>query len=259
MNEFGVDTAYANYMTQSAVDAVSFGIFRLTDLGAAGSGTSSYYNKTITPDAACLPNMQIVQNSNKPAGMYFFSHAWDATSAAWEATQCCDQLDSWGFTPQLGVFMDFERLAPSGRVGSFENLIYILGGQQPSAALMQSIVSGWCTTIKNRGYKPGFYMNMDPINATTNTWIQSARFNASLGSPYFWVAEWQVSAPDWDCDIWQYDAGSGMGISWYGITVDYDKCQNDRIFSGGSSTIPTWLKIYLSKRGGNDGKCAILL
>ena len=253
MNEFGVDTAFANYLTQTGVDNLYFGIFRLTDFTYANSGTSAYYNNVVSPDAACLPNMQLVQTTNnKPAGMYFFSHAWDATSAAFEATCCCDQLDAWGFNPQLGVYLDFERLAATGRVGSFENLLYINGGW-PSAALMQSIVSGWCTTVMSRGYRPGFYMNMDPINAITDSWIQTNRFNASLGSPYFWLAQTEIPSPSWDCDIWQYKHNQ----SFYGINVDYNECRNDRIWSG--STIPLWLKIYLANRGETHGKCTVFL
>lgn len=251
MNEFGVDTAFANYLTQTGVDNLEFGIFRITDLGYVGSGTSSYYNKTITPDAACLPNMQIVQDTNnKPAGMYFFSHAWDATSAAFEANSCCDWLDTWQFNPRLGVFMDFERLAASGRVGGYENLMYIIGGT-PSASLMQSIVSAWCTTILSRGYKPGFYMNADPINALTDSWIQSARFDTSLGSPFFWVAQWYVANPSWDCDIWQYDDDE----QFYGIQVDYNYARNDRIFSGGG--LPLWL--ILSRAGEQKRGRTVLL
>ena len=255
MNEFGIDTAYANYLDQSAVDDIEFGIFRLTDLGYVGSGTSAYYNKSNPPDDACLPNMQLVQNTNnKPAGMYFFSHAWDATSAAFEANYCCDQLDLWGFNPRLGVFMDFERLDSVGRVGGYENLVYLVGGT-PSAALMQSIVSSWCTTILSRGYKPGFYMNWDPISATTDAWIQTARFNPALGSPFFWVAQWQVATPSWDCDIWQYD--EGQYNAWHGITADPDRAMNDRIFTVGE--LPIWLKIYLANRGEKNGKCTVLL
>lgn len=252
MNEFGIDTAYANYVTAASVSGLEFGIFRLTDLGYVDSGTSAYYNKSNTPDAACLPNMQMLQNNGKPAGMYFFSHAWDSSSAAFEANYCCDQLDAWGFIPQLGVFMDFERLAPSGRVGSFENLLYIVGGW-PSASLMQSIISSWCTTVLSRGYKPGFYMNMDPINAITDSWIQTNRFNSSLGSPYFWLAQLAAS-PSWDCDIWQYQHNQ----TWNGITVDYDECRNDRIWTTGG-TIPLWLKLYLANRGDKYGKRTILL
>lgn len=252
MNEFGVDTAYANYLTQTGVDNLSFGIFRLTDLGYVGSGTSAYYSKSNPPDDACLPNMQIVQNSNKPAGMYFFSHAWDAQSAAFEANYCCDQLDAWNFNPRLGVYMDFERLGSTGRIGGYENLVYINGGT-PSAALMQSIVSSWCSTILSRGYRPGFYMNADPINALTDSWIQTNRFNANLGSPLFWVAEWYVQQPDWDCDIWQYDDDE----PYYGINVDFNRCLNDRIFSGAG--LPIWLKIFLGNRGDTHAKRTVLL
>lgn len=256
MNEFGIDTAYANYLTQEAVDDLDFGIFRLTDLGYVGSGTSSYYNKSNAPDAACLPNMRIVQSNGKHAGIYFFSHAWDATSAAFEANYCCDQLDAWNFTPRLGVFMDFERLGSTGRIGGFENLIYINGGW-PSASLMQTIYTSWCSTILSRGYRPGLYMNADPISAVTDTWLQNARFDANIGSPLFWLAQW-ASSNSWDCDIWQYSAGSGgMGDQWHGITVDYDRCLNDRIFSGAG--LPIWLKLYLGTRGDTHGKRTLLL
>lgn len=257
MNEFGIDTAYdENLLTQSMVDLISFGISRLTDLGYVGSGTSSYYNKSNPPDANCLPNMSLIQSNNKPAGMYFFSHAWDATSAAFEANYCCNQLDAWNFNPRLGVFLDFERLAPSGRVGSYENLVYIIGGT-PSAALMQAIVTSWCNTVKSRGYRPGFYMNADPINAITDSWIQTNRFNDSLGNPYFWLAQW-ASSNSWDCDIWQYQAGAYH--DWYGITIDYNRCKNDRIFSDNppASNIPIWLKLKMA-RGENNGKYTILL
>lgn len=253
MNEFGVDTAFANYLTQAAVDDIEYGIFRLTDLGASGSGSSAYYNKTFTPDAACLPNMQIVQNNNKPAGMYFFSHAWNYESAAFEARLCCDQLDAWGFRPRLGVFLDFERLGQTGRTGGYENLIYL--GITPTPAVMQSIVTGWCDTIRARGYKAGFYMNGDPIRATTDAWIQQARFNASLGSPYFWLAQW-ASQNDWDCDIWQYRADQAF----HGINVDYNRVLNERVLSGGGGAIPIWLMLKIAQqRSDRSGKCTILL
>lgn len=253
MNEIGIDTAFANYVTQQTLENISFGIFRLTDLEYYTSGTPAYYEQYNAPDAACLPNMQRLQNNGKPAGMYFFSHAWDAQSAAFEANYCCDQLDAWGFRPQLGIFMDFERLGSSGRIGGFENLVYLNGGW-PSAALVQSIYSSWFNTITGRGYKAGLYVNADPINAATNAWIQSARFDGTMGSPYLWVAQWEISTPSWDCDIWQYD----HDLTYYGTWVDMDRCMNDRIFQGGSSALPIWLKLYLARRSDN-GKCTVLL
>lgn len=253
MNEIGIDTAFANYVTQQTLENISFGIFRLTDLLAGTSGTNAYYSRHEDPDEACLPNMQLLQNNGKPAGMYFFSHAWNAQSAAFEANYCCDQLDAWGFRPQLGIFMDFERLGASGRVGGFENLVYLNGGW-PSAALVQSIFSSWFNTVTGRGYKAGLYVNADPINAATNAWIQSSRFDGTLGSPYLWVAQWEISTPSWDCDIWQYD----HDLTYYGTWVDMDRCMNDRIFQGGSSALPVWLKLYLA-RGDKNGKCTVLL
>lgn len=255
MNEFGVDTSYGTLLTQTAVDNLSFSISRITDFTYANSGTAAYYNNTISADTGCYPNVVLVQTTNnKPAGVYFFSHAWNATSAAFEATSCCDWLDSKGINPRLGVFMDFERLAPSGRVGGYENLVYLVGGT-PSASLMQSIFSSWCTTVTSRGYKAGLYMNMDPINAVTDSWLQNARFDPALGSPYFWLAQLAPS-PSWDCDIWQY----AHNQSWQGINVDYNKAQNDRIFSGGgSSIIPLWLKVRIAQGSERNGKYTVLL
>lgn len=251
MNEFGIDTAFSNYVTQEICDNISFGIYRLTDLGYVGSGTSAYYNKTYTPDPACLPNMQITQQNGKPAGMYFFSHAWNEESARFEANLCCDKLDEWGFRPRLGVFLDFERLSSSGRIGGYENLIAL--GITPTPAVMQAILTGWCTQITQRGYKAGFYMNADPIQATTDTWIQQARFNPSVGSPYFWLAQW-ANVNSWDCDIWQYSGDQPF----HGIDVDYNRAKNERIFSGGGSSIPIWLLLKIA-RGEKHVKRAVFL
>jgi hypothetical protein len=248
MNEFGIDTAYANYVTQAMLQHLEYGIFRLTDLGYVGSGTSSYYNKSNTPDAACLPNMQLLQANGKPAGMYFFSHAWSAASATFEANYCCDQLDLWHFKPQLGVYMDFERFEATGRIGGYENLVYLLG-RVPTGTEMQAIVTAWCETVTARGYKAGFYMNSDPIIATGNTWIQNARFASSLGSPYFWLS--QVSSQNsYDCDIWQYQFGQPN--AWYGITIDYNRVMHERVLR--KSGIPIWLLLKMKgdeKRNGH--------
>ena len=41
-NEFGVDTSFASYLTQSMVDQIAFFIHRIGTLGTLYSGTSAY-------------------------------------------------------------------------------------------------------------------------------------------------------------------------------------------------------------------------
>lgn len=251
MNEFGVDTSFGSLLDQSAVDDLEFFIHRIGTLGTLYSGTSAYYNKTLTPDTGCYPNITLVQNTNnKPAGVYFFSYAWNNQSAEVEADKVCDILDGWGFNPHLGVFLDWENTG-SG-TGSYENLINI--GITPTSALLQGFFKAWCDRVRARGYQPGFYTSQYIAGSyLTNAWIQSQRANNN----WFWLAQWNVAQPDYDCDIWQYYAGpGGLGVTWHGITVDYDKCLDDRIFG---SKIPIWLKIYLANRGEKNGKCSILL
>ena len=86
-----------------------------------------------------------------------------------------------------------------------------------------------------------------------SAWINSQR----AAGNYFWLAQWQNTPdPPYDCDIWQY-AGDQMWIG--GIYADYNYIINPDVISGGGSNIPIWLKIYLANRGGNNGKCTILL
>ena len=246
MNEFGVDTSFANYLTQEAVDDIEFFIHRIGTLGTLYSGTSAYYNKTLNPDAACLPNIQLVQNTNnKPAGVYFFSYAWNNQSAEVEADKVCDILDAWGFNPHLGVYLDWENTG-SG-TGSYENLINI--GITPTSALLQGFFKAWCDRVRSRGYQPGFYTSeYIASNFLTNTWIQQQRQQNN----WFWLAQWYVAVPSLDCDIWQYDDDEPF----HGIVVDYDKCMDDRVLKHG---IPIWLKLYIAQRGEQNAKCTILL
>lgn len=248
MNEFGVDTSFAAYLTQSMVDQITFFIHRIGTLGTLYSGTSAYYNKTLTPDAACRPNIELVQNTNgKPAGVYFFSYAWNNQSAEVEADKVCDILDSWNFDPRLGVYLDWE--STGSGTGSYENLINI--GITPTASLLQGFFKAWCDRIRARGYQPGFYTNQWIIGSyLTNSWVQARR----AANDWFWLAEWTSNpTPTYDCDIWQYLNDQ----PWNGITVDYDRVRDERVLRG--PELPIWLKIYLANRGGNNGKCTVLL
>lgn len=254
MNEFGVDTSFGSLLDQSAVDDLTFFIHRIGTLGTAGSGTSAYYNKTLTPDTGCRPNITLVQTTNnKPAGVYFFSYAWNNTSAEVEADKVCDVLDAWGFNPRLGVYFDWETTnSPSG---SYENLINI--GITPTTALLQGFFKAWSDRIRARGYQAGIYTNQTIVaNYLTDAWVQAQR-NSGV---YFWLAQWNVANPSYNCDLWQYYAGAnGLGVSWHGITVDYDKVQDDRVLNGGSSNIPLWLKVRIVQGSERNGKYTVLL
>lgn len=262
MNEFGVDTSFGTILPASAVNDLDFFIHRIGTLGSLYSGTSAYYNKTLTPDTGCRPNITLVQTNGKPAGVYFFSYAWNATSARVEANKVCDILDSWGIDPAFGVYLDWENTPGSG---SLENLIHI--GITPTTALLQSIFRAWSEQVATRGYRPGVYTTQYIVNTyLTNSWVQAERGNDLF---LFWLAQWDISSPSYACDLWQYYAGSDhTGVIWNGIKVDYDRVMDDKIWNYTPptppeppvppSTIPIWLKLIMKGRDKN-AKCTVLL
>jgi hypothetical protein len=56
--------------------------------------------------------------------------------------------------------------------------------------------------------------------------------------------------------VWQYRGDQ----SWNGVTVDFNRIMDDRIWSGGGGgKIPIWLLMKIAQRSENNAKCTILL
>lgn len=245
MNEFGIDTISA--VNSSVVQNSAFGIFRQGWFGYTDMGTNAYKTRTTWSnyDTSFLPNVQAFQAAGKPAGVYFFSHAWDIASAKHEVDVTIQRCQQLGVNPDWPLFLDWED--NGGAAGSYQALINI--GITPTQTLLRQIFTAWCDRCVERGYRAGFYTNQAIAASYLGTsYIDSMR---AAGS-WYWDAEWGVSSPWHSCDIWQ----SLNDQMFHGVQVDYNYVCDDRVWG---SSIPIWLKLYLAQRGERNGKCAVLL
>ena len=79
---------------------------------------------------------------------------------------------------------------------------------------IQAATMAFCAAIEAGGYKAGVYASNDFFDAYLD-------YKAIKSKYSIWLAQWEVSKPSKDCDIWQYsESGSCSGIT---TTVDYDK------------------------------------
>lgn len=253
MNEFGIDSlqlANGQPLTQAMVDDIAYIIQKngFSSSGPDDIGTAAYFNQTFTTYTYWEQNIQIMQQNNKPIGAYFFSYAWDYASAYYEAELECGGLAACTYQPDWPVFIDWETASKNA---------VIAHGYPVTSAMLSDIVHGWADGCRAHGYIPGFYTGAaiarDDFGATLIQQLRSENI-------YFWEAHYGVATP-WivPYDIWQYEDNE----IWHGVYyVDYNKIGDDRMWNigpGPGSNVPTWLKIYLSKRGDNSGKCALLL
>lgn len=253
--QYGIDSAQlAWYQTITAAELaeIDFHICRLGSRGQLYMGQASWYNKTFTPDSYCLSNIQATQAAGKPMGVFYFSYAWDSSSAIQEANDLCDTLDSWGVSLELPVFLDWESTGtPIGSYESFQTYI----GHTVTTAELETIFQSFHQRCINRGRRAGMYFNGWFVNyILPSAWINSQR----AAGNYFWLAQWQNTPdPPYDCDIWQY-AGDKYYIG--NVTTNYRVDQNYLINPDIiGKELPIWLKIYLGNRGDKNGKCALLL
>jgi GH25 family lysozyme M1 (1,4-beta-N-acetylmuramidase) len=79
---------------------------------------------------------------------------------------------------------------------------------------IQAATMAFCAAIEAGGYKAGVYASNDFFDAYLDYKAIKAKYS-------IWLAQWNVSKPSKDCDIWQYsESGNCSGIT---TTVDYDK------------------------------------
>lgn len=258
---YGIDSyelASQRVITSSQLAQIDFHICRIGTHGWGGMGTSSWYNRGFSIDAYCRQNIEATQAAGKPMGVYVFSYAWDTTSVEQEAIEVCDVLDTWGITLEMPIFLDWESTGRPPGTGSYEKYQDLIGSTITTATL-ESIFVAFYQKCAQRGRRAGMYFNGWFVDyLLPSSWINSQR---ALGN-YFWLAQWQnTPTPPHDCDVWQYSGdGHYIGseyVSWY---VDQDYVINpDVIITPPSSHIPIWLMYKMTQRGGNNGKCTLLL
>ncbi len=259
MNEYGVDSlqlSAGQLITQAQIDLIEYLILKAGVYSSVPSdvNTPGFFNQTFTTFQYVVPSIQLMKQSNKPTGVYFFSYAWSAQAAAYEAQLACDALDTWSEKPDFPIFLDWEstgNTSPPSAMGAYEALI--AAGITPTAQIVHDVTEAWMTTLQSRGYIPGLYTGGSLAgDLFGNSFLQAKRAQGL----YFWEAAYNPVGPMHDCDIWQYsDSGNLLGV-----VVDENRIRDDRIWDiHPVHGLPIWLKIFIANRGENKNGCTVLL
>ena len=144
-------------------------------------------------------------------GIYHYSYARSVAEAKKEADFCLKTIK--GYKIDLPVAFDIEDSSQTH-----------LGKDT-----LTSIVIAFCDKIKSAGYTPMLYCNPNWLNNYLHK-------NKLLGKYDLWLAHWGVSAPSYNCAIWQYsENGSVPGISG---SVDMNWIYKDYISTKPATTKP---------------------
>ena len=144
-------------------------------------------------------------------GIYHYSYARSVAEAKKEADFCLKTIKNYKI--DLPVAFDIEDSSQTN-----------LGKDT-----LTSIVIAFCDRIKSAGYRPMLYCNPN--------WLCNYLHKDKLINKYdIWLANWGVSAPSYNCAIWQYsENGSVPGISG---SVDMNWIYKDYISTKPATTKP---------------------
>lgn len=140
-------------------------------------------------DNKFVRNITNAQRAGVKCGVYHYSYAQSVSAAKQEAEFCLKTIK--GYKLDLPVAFDIEDSSQTH-----------LGKDT-----LTNIVIAFCDKIKSAGYRPMLYCNPN--------WLCNYLHKDKLINKYdIWLANWGVSAPSYDCAIWQYsESGSVPGIS----------------------------------------------
>ena len=141
---------------------------------------------------SCAPiNIKGASEAGLDIGFYWFSYAATAEEAKREADFFCDYIDQCGVKPNYPVCFDYE---------------YHSEEKSPPVDSIVSIARAFLRRVKERGYHPANYTNIDYL---------SRGFDQLVGEFDTWLAQWGATKPSRDCTIWQYTST--------GYPVGFDK------------------------------------
>ena len=140
-------------------------------------------------DNKFVRNITNAQRAGVKCGVYHYSYAQSVAEAQKEAEFCLKTIKNYKI--DLPVAFDIEDSSQTH-----------LGKDT-----LTSIVIAFCDRIKSAGYRPMLYCNPN--------WLCNYLHKDKLINKYdIWLANWGVSAPSYNCAIWQYsESGSVPGVS----------------------------------------------
>jgi GH25 family lysozyme M1 (1,4-beta-N-acetylmuramidase) len=167
-----------------ASSGISFAIIRVGYRGAStGALVEDPYFKT---------NISGATKAGIKVGVYFFTQAISEAEAVEEASMVLSKISGYKIT--YPVFIDTEN-ASNGRANGLDK------------NTRTAVVSAFCRTIQNGGYKAGVY--------ASKNWYSEKLNASSLGSYCIWVAQYNSSCTySGRYNMWQYSSkGTVSGIS----------------------------------------------
>lgn len=129
-------------------------------------------------------------------GIYWFSYAYTVDMARREAQYCNDVISGYKNHINLPVFFDWE----------YDSMNYAHKvGVYPKKTLITDMNIAFCQRIKELGYEPGYYLNLD----YSRNYIDVSRLTEFKK----WFAYYS-STKQTNCYLWQYtSSGKVSGIS----------------------------------------------
>ncbi len=183
-----------------------------------------------------------VAQKNDPLGVYVASYAKNAREAKAEAEYAIAACKQYGIHPI--IFFDWEYFSADYIKSKF--------GITATADLIREMTEAFCDTCINDGYLTGVYFNRDFLTRYYKT-----VFFDNLHPEYrTWYALPGLSAPDYDCDLWQYASNNGAELGYNG-NIDKNKVVKEPRIMGNNdikpmrplSTSATRLKIGFASVG----------
>lgn len=139
-----------------------------------------------TKDERADYNLSRCNQVGIPVGVYWFSYATTVEAAKREAEACLRVIKPYRL--DLPVAFDYE----------YDSVDYAKKrGVTVTADLMCDMANAFLAVIKEAGYTPMLYTNIDFLNRG---------FSRIAGKYKLWLAEWseRMTMPSRDCDFWQY-------------------------------------------------------
>lgn len=183
-----------------------------------------------------------VAQKNDPLGVYVASYAKNAWEAKSEAEYAIAACKKYGIHPI--IFFDWEYFSADYIKSKF--------GITATADLIREMTAAFCDTCINSGYLTGVYFNRDFLTR----YYKTVFFDNLHPNYRTWYARPGLSAPDYDCDLWQYASNNGAELGYNG-NIDKNKVIKEPRIIGNNdvkpmhplSTSPIRLKIGFASVG----------
>ena len=147
---------------------------------------------SLTKDARFDTNISMCNTLGIPCGVYWFGYALSKDAVLNEAKKCIETIKKYKIT--FPVAFDWEYDSDS----YYEKMT----GYKLSNSLRAEYAKIFLDYVKSQGYIPALYTNIDYLN--------NYGFNAIKDNYDLWLAQWDVSAPKFQCAIWQKSSNGNI-------------------------------------------------